>query len=186
MHTTWKIRVPSTVQKKIRNDAPLTVRTPPTLLLWTNWFQTRFCQYTIVLQHVRNCYRDDDDNNNNKQPQDQFKEAIKSAVASANDGLEKLHTKFEDIKRPITGTLQTFQDGSATAVDHVNHVYQRRHEYAPEIIGGTAVVTGGYFLLRRGRLAALMGGALGAGAAYAVVHDEFDFEKIPDVVFGKK
>jgi hypothetical protein len=124
--------------------------------------------------------------NDDKQPQDQLKEAIKSAVASANDGLERLQVKFDDFKKPISSTLQTVQDGSASTVDSIKNLYQRRHEYAPEIIGGTTVVTGGYFLLRRGRAAAVLGGMLGAGAAYAIVYDEFDFEKIPDVVFGNK
>ncbi|KAL3924437.1 MAG: hypothetical protein SGILL_001048 [Bacillariaceae sp.] len=124
-------------------------------------------------------------NDDNKQPQDQLKEAIKSAVASANDGLEKFQVKFDEFKKPISSTLQTAQDGSATAMGFVKKLYQRRHEYAPEIIGGTGLVTGAYFL-RRSRFAGLLGASIGAGAAYAVVYDEFDFDKIPDVIFKDK
>ena len=126
------------------------------------------------------------DSNGNNKNSDQFKEAIKSAVDSANVGLEKLQTKFNEVKRPIDGTLHQLQDGSASLAESAKTLYQRRHEYAPEIIGGTAVTTGGYFWLRRGRIAGVLGATLGAGAAYAVVYDELDLEKTKEMVFGKK
>ncbi|KAG7374424.1 hypothetical protein IV203_013519 [Nitzschia inconspicua] len=125
-------------------------------------------------------------NSDNQPPQDQLKEAIKSAVSKANDSLEKLQSNFNEWKKPVVSTLQTVEDKSAVVVKEVSNVYQRRHEYAPEIIGGTTLVTGGYFWMRRGRLAGLLGGAMGAGAAYAIVYDEFQLEKIPDVLFGPK
>lgn len=44
-------------------------------------------------------------------------------------------------------------------------------------------------MLRRGRTAGVFGAAVGAGAAYSVVYDEFppiDLEKIQNLIFGKK
>lgn len=86
----------------------------------------------------------------------------------------------------MVSTLHTVEDQGAAMAATVSNLYQRRHEYAPEIIGGTTAVTGGYFWMRRGRLAGLLGGAMGAGAAYAIVYDEFQWEKVPDVLFGEK
>ena len=126
---------------------------------------------------------DDKQPNNNTDP---FKEAIKSAVDSANVGLEKMQTKFNEIKRPIDGTLHQLQDGTESISHQVQTLYARRHEYAPELIGGTAATTGAYFWLRRGRLAGVLGATMGAGAAYAIVYDELDLEKTKAMVFGKK
>lgn len=124
--------------------------------------------------------------NDNNQPQDQLKEAIKSAVSSANDNLEKMQSHFNEWKKPVVSTLQSVEHQGALVANTVTNLYQRRHEYAPELIGGTTLATGGYFLLRRGRLAGLLGGAMGAGAAYAVVYDEFQLDKVPEVLFGEK
>jgi hypothetical protein len=126
------------------------------------------------------------DSNNNKPPQEQFKEAIKSAVSTANESLGKLQWRVDEWKKPFSSTLLTVEQNSATAMSTITNIFQRRHEYAPHIIGGTTLLTGGYFWLRRSRLAGILGGAMGAGAAYALVYDEFQLEKIPDVLFGGK
>jgi hypothetical protein len=121
-----------------------------------------------------------------KNPQDSFKETIKSVVQTANKGLEQAQTTIESWKAPVSSTLHIIDEKGHVAMDTVKTIYQRRHEFAPEIIGGTTVTTGGYFFLRRGRLAGLLGAAVGAGAAYAVVYDEFDLNEVPNVIFGKK
>jgi hypothetical protein len=124
--------------------------------------------------------------NNDKQPQDQLKEAIKLAVASANGALEKLHSTIDEWKKPVSSAVTTVEQMGSATLSSVQTIYARRHEYAPELIGCTALVSGGFFFLRRGRVAGILGGAIGAGAAYAVVYDEINFEQIPNVVFGDK
>mmetsp|Transcript_10309 Transcript_10309/g.16485 ORF Transcript_10309/g.16485 Transcript_10309/m.16485 type:complete len:129 (+) Transcript_10309:104-490(+) len=123
---------------------------------------------------------------NQKAPEDAFKEMIKSAVATANTGLQQLQTTVETWKQPVSSALHTVEETSTSAFRTAQTVYQRRHEFAPEIIGGTGVVTGGYFWLRRGRVAGVLAGAAGATAAYAVVYDELDIENIPNKIFGTK
>ena len=131
----------------------------------------------------------DDDKN----PQDQFKELIKSGVNAANSGLRLAQTTFHDCKEPLSSTKLTIEEHSAVALETVKTVYLKRKQYAPQIVGGTAVFTGGYLWLRRGRIAGAFGAAVGAGAAYSVVYDEFpvalDFdriEKLQSIVFGSK
>lgn len=119
-------------------------------------------------------------------PQDQLREGIKSVVNAANVGLAKTQESLESLKQPLSASFHTVQETGATAITSVKYVYQRRHEYAPEINGGSAVTTGGYLLVKRGRIAGLLGVAVGAGAAYAVVYDEFSLEKVPNIIFGKK
>ena len=129
-----------------------------------------------------------------KSPQEQFKKLIKSGVSVANSGLRLAHTTFHNVQEPMSSTLQSIEEHSAVAVETAKNVYLKRKQHAPEIIGGTAVFTGGYLWLRRGRIAGALGAAVGAGAAYSVVYDEFpvdlnldlDLEKLPNMIFGKK
>mmetsp|Transcript_12979 Transcript_12979/g.30314 ORF Transcript_12979/g.30314 Transcript_12979/m.30314 type:complete len:132 (-) Transcript_12979:69-464(-) len=124
----------------------------------------------------------------NKNPQEQFKELIKSGVEAANNGLRIAQTTYTSIKEPMSSAMQSFEENGSVAFEQAKTVYMKRKQYAPEIMGGTAVVSGGYLLLRRGKIAGVLGAAIGAGAAYSVVYDEFpvEFEKIPDMIFGKK
>jgi hypothetical protein len=119
-------------------------------------------------------------------PQDQLREVIKSVVNATNCGLSKVQGSVESWKQPVSSAIHTVEETTTSALDNIKYVYQRRHEYAPQIIGGTSVTAGGYLLLRRGRIAGVLGAAIGAGTAYAVVYDEVSLDNISDVVFGKK
>eukprot|EP00536_Pseudo-nitzschia_multiseries_P015659 jgi/Psemu1/312332/fgenesh1_kg.927_\ len=123
-----------------------------------------------------------------KNPQEQFKELIKSGVNAANSGLRLAQATFLNIKEPMSSAIQSIEDNGSVAFANAKTVYMKRKQYAPEIMGGTAVATGGYLLLRRGKIAGVLGAAIGAGAAYSVVYDEFpiELEKIPSSIFGKK
>ncbi|VEU43688.1 unnamed protein product [Pseudo-nitzschia multistriata] len=123
-----------------------------------------------------------------KDPQEQFKELIKSGVSAANNGLRLAQTTFLNFKEPISSTLQSIEENGAVASKNAKTIYMKRKQYAPEIMGGTAVATGGYLWLRRGRIAGVFGAVIGAGAAYSIVYDEFptEFVDLPNVIFGKK
>ena len=122
-----------------------------------------------------------------KDPQEQLKEFIRIGVSAANNGLQLAQTTFYNVKEPLSSTLQSAGENGAVAMETTKTVYAKRKQYAPQLMGGTAIVTGGYFLLRRGRIAGILGAAAATGVAYSVVYDEFpvDFEKLPNVIFGK-
>ena len=125
-----------------------------------------------------------------KNPQEQFKQLIKSGVSAANIGLQKVQTTYHGWQEPISLTKKSIEEHSAIAMETVKTVYQKRKQYNVQIIGGSTLMTGGYLLLRRGKIAGAFGAVVGAGAAYSVVYDEFppiDIEKmLPNIIFGKK
>lgn len=129
-----------------------------------------------------------DDNNNNKSPRDQFREGIKAAVNVANRGLDSLAKGYASIKEPMSSVTQKVEESSAAVFGGINTCYKNRHQYPVEIIGGTSLVSG-LFFIRRGRVATALGAAVGGASAYAIVYDEIsleNLEKIPSLVFGRK
>mmetsp|Transcript_25767 Transcript_25767/g.60408 ORF Transcript_25767/g.60408 Transcript_25767/m.60408 type:complete len:130 (-) Transcript_25767:187-576(-) len=124
----------------------------------------------------------------NKNPEDEFKKLIKIGVNAANTGLRLAQTTFHNYKEPLSSTLQTIEDNGAVAIVTAKNVYTKRKQYAPQIMLGTALTSGGYLWLRRGRIAGIIGATLGSGMAYSIVYDEFpfDLENFPNMIFGKK
>jgi len=123
-----------------------------------------------------------------KDPVDQLKEIIKIGVTATNTGLNVAQTAYEKFKEPLTSTYQSFEENSSVAAEHAKALYAKRKQYGPEIMTTTAAFSGGYFWLKRGKIAAIFGAALGTSVAYSVVYDEFppiDAEKFPNMIFGK-
>ena len=119
-------------------------------------------------------------------PQETFRAGIKAAVGAANSALAGMEKVAGNIREPAVSTWNTISTQSTVAMDAVSTTYQKRHQYAPEIIAGSTVLGGGIMALRRGRIAGVLGATLAGGTAYAVVYDQFAFQDIPDVLFGKK
>lgn len=125
-------------------------------------------------------------------PQETLRSGIKAAVAATNTTLASLQQVSDKVQKPVVSVLQTVEDTAATASAHAAAAYQRRHEFAPHLVGGSALLGGGIMALRRGRIAGVLGAAVAGGAAYAVAYDEITFSKLPDVKdivsgnFGKR
>mmetsp|Transcript_42059 Transcript_42059/g.121518 ORF Transcript_42059/g.121518 Transcript_42059/m.121518 type:complete len:125 (+) Transcript_42059:108-482(+) len=117
-----------------------------------------------------------------KSPEEMFRSGIKAFVAGTNKVLEGM----ESAAKPVGSAVEVVKDQAVAARDAAVYTYKRRHEFPMEIIGGSAAVGGSIGLLRRGKIAGILGAAMCGGAAYAVVYDEFKFEELPDIVFGKK
>lgn len=117
-----------------------------------------------------------------KSPEEILRSGIKAFVSGAN----ALLVSAESAAKPLGSAVETVKIQSMAAKDRVIYTYKRRHEFPLEIIGGSAVLGGGLGLIRRGRLAAILGAAASGGAAYAIVYDEIKLEELPDIFFGKK
>ena len=117
-----------------------------------------------------------------KKPEEIFRSVIKSLVSATNSILGGL----EDVARPVGSALDTIKTQSVVVKDSAVYTYQRRHEFPLEIIGGSALLGGGSMLLRRGKIAGVLGAAAFGGAAYAIVYDEINLQELPDMIFGKK
>ena len=116
-----------------------------------------------------------------KKPEDLFRSSIKSFVAISNGALEKL----QKASSPALQSLEQAKTQSDAVVIAASDLYQRRHEYPVEIISSAAVLGGSILMLRRGRIAGLLGAATFGGAAYAVVYDELDLSKVYRNTFEK-
>jgi len=117
-----------------------------------------------------------------KSPEDILRSGIKAFVSGANSVLGTI----ENAAKPVGSAAEAVKTQSIAAKDAIVYTYQRRHEFPVEIIGGSAVLGGGLGLLRRGRIAGLIGAVASGGAAYAIVYDEIKLEELPDLFFGKK
>lgn len=126
-------------------------------------------------------------NSDNKPaPAPSTKGFAKSAVDGANAFLAGLERSTEGIRKPFSSSMKTVGEQSSKITEKIQYTYKRRHEFAPEIIGGSAVLGGAVFGLRRGRIAAVIGAAATGGAAYAIVYDQINLDNVPDIVFGRK
>jgi hypothetical protein len=126
------------------------------------------------------------DEPNDKSPQDAFRSGVKATVEAVNSGLASLEQTTESFRRPAASSWSSISTQASALSEKSTYTYQRRHEFAPEIIGGSAFLGGGIMALRRGRVAGALSAVIAGGAAYAVVYDEINFDRVPDMIFGKK
>ena len=108
------------------------------------------------------------------------------AVSLANDALGSVEQATARIREPVSSTYGTIKEQSKVVADKAAYTYQRRHEFAPHIIGTSTLLGGGIMTLRRGRIAGVVGATIAGGSAYAVVYDKISLERIPDMIFGTK
>lgn len=116
-----------------------------------------------------------------------LKSGIKNVVNVINSGLEQLQVATNEVRRPLASTFSSVQDRTVMVGDKIGFIYERRHQYALELIGGSTLLGAGVMTLRRrGRLAGLLGAAAAGGTAYAVVYDIITLEDVPDILSGRK
>lgn len=111
---------------------------------------------------------------------------VKFTVDTANAALASLEQASKGVLKPVGSSLKTLGEQSSTVGGQFKYVYQRRHEFAPQLIAASAVLGGGMMALRRGRIAGLVGAVGTGGLAYGVVYDQFSMDHLPDIIFGRK
>lgn len=120
-----------------------------------------------------------------KDIQKSLKSSIKSAVESANNVLAALEAQADKYGKPVITSLHNIQHEGEIVANKASHFYEKRKQYGPEIIGGSALVVGGIVGLRRGRVPAVATAAATGFLAYVGVY-ELDLHRIPDVIFGRE
>mmetsp|Transcript_13659 Transcript_13659/g.24730 ORF Transcript_13659/g.24730 Transcript_13659/m.24730 type:complete len:149 (+) Transcript_13659:151-597(+) len=106
---------------------------------------------------------------------------IKSAVGFTNATLADVEEAYHNVKSEVMPNLEAAATTVQAGAQHVVTVYEKRRQYGPAIIGGTAVVMGGLVTLRRGKVPGAFVGALSAAGAYVGVYGSLE-----DFSFGKK
>jgi hypothetical protein len=121
-----------------------------------------------------------------KPSENALRSIVKTTVDSTNTALASLEQASKGVLQPVKSSLKTLGEQSSTVGETVKYTYQRRHEFAPHLIGGSAVLGGGIMALRRGRIAGLVGAVATGGLAYAAVYDQINMDNVPDIIFGRK
>ena len=111
--------------------------------------------------------------------------AIQSAVQSTNKALASLEQDTERIRTPVVNAIHVLETQGQGVAHRAAHVYRCRRDYAPFLIGGSALLVGGLVGLRRGRAPAAITGSVAGFLTYLGVY-EVDVSKLPEHVFGKK
>lgn len=117
--------------------------------------------------------------------QSSIKSSIKAGVNAANKVLAELEDKADTYGKPVVKSLQNIEHEGEVIANKATKFYDQRKQYAPEIIGGSALLVGGIVGLRRGKLPAVATGAVTGFLAYLGVY-ELDLHRMPDIVFGKE
>ncbi len=117
--------------------------------------------------------------------QSSLKSSIKAGVNSANKFLAGLEDKADEYGKPVVKSLQNIEREGEVVANKATKFYDQRKQYAPEIIGGSALLVGGIVGLRRGKLPAVTTGAAAGFLAYLGVY-ELDLHRMPDIIFGKE
>lgn len=114
-----------------------------------------------------------------------LKSSIKSGVESANNVLAGLEESADKYGKPVVTSLHNIQHEGEIAANKATQFYDKRKQYGPEIIGGSALVVGGIVGLRRGRVPAVATAAATGFLAYVGVY-ELDVRRFPDIIFGQE
>lgn len=117
--------------------------------------------------------------------QSSLKSSIKAGVNSANKFLAGLEDTADKYGKPVVKSLQNVEREGEAFASKATKFYDQRKQYAPEIIGGSALLVGGIVGLRRGKLPAVATGAATGFLAYLGVY-ELDLHRMPDIIFGNE
>lgn len=114
-----------------------------------------------------------------------LKKSIKSGVNSANVFLADLQEHVDKVGQPVVKSLHNVQHEGAIVATKASDFWSKRKQYGPEIIAGSSLFVGGIMGIRRGRIPAVVSGTMTGFLTYVGVY-ELDFDRIPDVIFGKE
>jgi hypothetical protein len=115
-----------------------------------------------------------------------LRKGVRQSVAAANSLLASLEKTTAKFNQPITNGLRAVEYESSIVASKAWHVYERRHEFGPHLVLGSAVLVGGVVGLRRGRLSAALSAAGTGTLTYIAIYEPIPLEEIPDLLFGKK
>jgi hypothetical protein len=114
-----------------------------------------------------------------------FKSSIKSAVQHTNEILAGLEETSDKITKPAMENYRHLEKKSENALKQAGHYYDRRKQYGPHLVIGSALLVGGFVGLRRGRVPAVATGAVTGFVTYLGVY-EIELHHLPDIIFGKQ
>jgi hypothetical protein len=103
--------------------------------------------------------------------QQSLRKSIHETVVATNGLLGSLEKTSGEISQPLVKGLKIVEHEGSNMASRAFHVYERRHEFGPHLVVGSALTIGGLVALRRGRFSGLFSGALTAGLTYVTLYE---------------
>lgn len=114
-------------------------------------------------------------------PRSRLRETVRSAVDNTNRKLAEVQASTEQMRAPLTKSLQQGQQFSKEAW----RVFENRREYGPHLTAGAAVLFGAVGL-RGGRLRGAAAGLAAGGLTYLVTCGPIEIHRaIDNVIHGR-
>lgn len=114
-----------------------------------------------------------------------LRKSIHESVAATNGFLGSLEKKTGEMSQPLVQGLKVVEHEGSFLLSKAYHVYERRHEFGPYLVVGSALTIGGLVTLRRGRFSGAISGALTAGLTYVTLYELTPMDDLSDL-FRKK
>jgi len=111
---------------------------------------------------------------------------ISAAVRATNGFLSSLQERTEGLREPVVRGMEKVERRGSDLASSALIAYERRHEFGPYIVAGTATAVGGFVLIRRGKIPAVVTATAAAGLSYFAVYETIPLDDIPEILFGRK
>jgi 2-methylcitrate dehydratase PrpD len=92
-----------------------------------------------------------------------------------------LEKKSGEISQPLVQGLKVVEHEASYLASKGFQVYERRHEFGPHLVVGSALTIGGLVALRRGRFSGAISGALTAGLTYVTLYELTPLDDLSDL-----
>jgi hypothetical protein len=114
--------------------------------------------------------------------QQSLRKSIHETVVATNSFLGSLEKTSGEISEPLVKGLKSVEHEGSNLASKAFHVYERRHEFGPHLVIGSALTIGGLVALRRGRFPGAISGALTAGLTYVTLYELTPLDDLSDLL----
>ena len=106
---------------------------------------------------------------------DPLYESISSAVSITNAALARVEEKTEVVSNSVLSRMRSVGNQARHVFSNALVLYERRGQYGPQLVAGSALAFGGIIGLRRGRIPGIVVGSMAGATAYANVYGVASF-----------
>jgi hypothetical protein len=117
--------------------------------------------------------------------QQSLRKTIHETVVATNGFLGSLEKTTGEMSQPIVQGLKVVEQEASYLASKGLHVYERRHEFGPHLVVGSALTIGGLVALRRGKFSGAIAAGLTGGLTYVTLYELTPLDDLSDF-FRKK
>lgn len=101
---------------------------------------------------------------------DPLYDSLSSAVSVTNDALARVEEKTDVISITVLSRMRSVGNQASHVFRDALVVYERRGQYGPQVVAGSALAFGGLVGLRRGRIPGVLVGSMAGATTYANIY----------------